>query len=129
MLALLETPLAGLLQATATGTLSTVPAPRWRPGVAVTVVVAAAGYPATPRTGDVITGAQRPGVLQAGTARSGDALVSAGGRVLACTATGADLAAARDAAYALVGGVRLAGSHHRTDIARAATAGEVRIPG
>lgn len=129
MLALLETPLAGLLLATATGTLAAAPAPRWRPGAAVTVVVAAAGYPAAPRTGDVISGAERPGVLQAGTARSGGALVSAGGRVLACTATGADLAAARHAAYALVDGVRLAGSHHRTDIASAAVAGEIRVAG
>lgn len=92
-------------------------------------MVAAAGYPGTPRTGDVITGADQPGVLHAGTARRGDDLVSAGGRVLACTATGSDLAAARAAAYALVDGVSLAGSQHRTDIARAAVRGEVRIPG
>jgi phosphoribosylamine--glycine ligase len=91
------------------------------------VVVASAGYPAAPRTGDVITGAERPGVLHAGTARRADgALVSAGGRVLACTATGSDLAAAREAAYALVHGVALAGSHHRTDVALAAARGGVR---
>jgi phosphoribosylamine--glycine ligase len=121
-LALLATPLAGLLQAVATGQLAGHTPLRWRPGAAVTVVVAAAGYPDAPRTGDLIGGADRPGVLQAGTARrTGDgALVSAGGRVLACTATGPDLAAAREAAYALVGQVSLAGSHHRTDIALAA---------
>jgi phosphoribosylamine---glycine ligase len=128
VLALLETPLAGLLHAAATGGLAGHPPLRWRPGAAVTVVVASDGYPAAPRTGDAITGADRPGVLHAGTARSGGTLVSAGGRVLACTTTGADLAAARAAAYALVDGVRLDGAHHRTDIALAAVEGRVAIP-
>jgi phosphoribosylamine--glycine ligase len=96
----------------------------------VTVVVAAAGYPGTPRTGEVITGSDRPGVLHAGTARREDGtLVSAGGRVLACTATGTDLAAARTAAYRLVDGVGLAGSQHRRDIALAAVEGRVAVPG
>ena len=129
VLSLLDTPLASLLHAAATGRLAEQPPLRWRPGAAVTVVVAAAGYPSSPRTGDVIEGADQPGVLQAGTARRADgALVSAGGRVLACTATGVDLAAARAAAYRLVEGVRLAGAHYRTDIARAAVAGEIRVP-
>ena len=120
VLALLETPLAGLLHAAATGTLAEHPPPRWRPGAAVTVVVAAAGYPGTPRTGDVITGADRPGIIHAGTARRADgALVSAGGRVLAATAVGADVGAARAAAYALVDGVELADSQYRRDIAAA----------
>ncbi|HKD97584.1 MAG TPA: phosphoribosylamine--glycine ligase [Micromonosporaceae bacterium] len=130
VLALLETPLAGVLHAAATGTLSTVPPLRWREGAAVTVVVAAEGYPVAPRTGDVITGADRPGIIHAGTARGafGGALLSAGGRVLCATGTGRSLAEARDAAYALVGGVHLAGSQHRSDIAAAALAGEVRLP-
>ncbi len=55
-------------------------------------------------------------------------MLSAGGRVLCGTATGADLAAARDAAYALVDGVELAGSQHRTDIAAAAIDGRITIP-
>ena len=59
VLALLETPLAGLLHAAATGTLAAQPPLRWRAGSAVTVVLAAAGYPASPRSGDVITGADR----------------------------------------------------------------------
>jgi phosphoribosylamine--glycine ligase len=130
-LALLETPLAGLLYAAATGRLAEQPPLSWRGGAAVTVVLAAAGYPGSPRTGDVITGADRPGVLHAGTARrpADGALVSAGGRVLNCTATGPHLAAARDAAYALVGRIRLAESHHRTDIAEAAVRGEIVLPG
>ncbi|MGR6316558.1 phosphoribosylamine--glycine ligase [Micromonospora soli] len=129
VLALLETPLAGLLHAAATGTLAAHPPLRWRQGAAVTVVVAAEGYPAARRTGDVITGADRPGVIHAGTRRDADGTVrSAGGRVLCGTATGPDLAAARDAAYALVRGIELAGSHHRTDIAAAAVAGEIIVP-
>ncbi|MFG2056524.1 phosphoribosylamine--glycine ligase [Micromonospora sp. NPDC048930] len=130
VLALLETPLAGLLHAAATGTLSTHPPLRWRDGAAVTVVVAAEGYPAAPRTGDPITGADQPGVIHAGTRRDADGtLRSAGGRVLCATATGPDLAAARDAAYTLVRGIELAGSHHRSDIAAGAVEGRIAIPG
>ncbi|MEU3452651.1 phosphoribosylamine--glycine ligase [Micromonospora sp. NPDC006766] len=129
VLALLETPLAGLLHAAATGTLAEHPPLRWRDAAAVTVVVAAEGYPAAPRTGDVITGADRAGVIHAGTRRDADGtLRSAGGRVLCGTATGPDLAAARDAAYDLVRGIELAGSHHRTDIAAAAVDGRIDIP-
>jgi phosphoribosylamine--glycine ligase len=108
----------GLLPAAARGELADHPPPRWRPGAAVTVVVASAGYPGTPRTGDPIEGADRPGVLHAGTRLTGDGtLVSAGGRVLSCTGTGPSVTAAREAAYGLVAGVTLAGSQHRTDIA------------
>ncbi|GIJ27940.1 phosphoribosylamine--glycine ligase [Micromonospora qiuiae] len=130
VLALLETPLAGLLHAAATGTLAEHPPLRWRAGAAVTVVVAAEGYPAKPRTGDVITGAARPGVIHAGTTRrdTDGALLSAGGRVLCGTATGPDLAAARDAAYELVRGIDLAGSHHRSDIAAVAVDGRIVLP-
>ena len=78
----------------------------------------------------MIEGGERPGVIHAGTARRADgALVSAGGRVLSVTATGPDLAAARDAAYALVDGItpgRLAPPHgHR---AARPPRGEVVIP-
>ncbi|MFG2061711.1 phosphoribosylamine--glycine ligase [Micromonospora sp. NPDC048871] len=129
VLALLETPLAGLLHAAATGTLAEHPPLRWRPGAAVTVVVAAEGYPAKPRTGDVITGADRPGIIHAGTRQDPDgALLSAGGRVLCGTATGENLAAARDAAYQLVREVTLEGSHHRSDIAAVAIEGGIVIP-
>ena len=125
VLPLLATPLAGLLYAAATGTLAAHPPLRWHPGAAVTVVVAADNYPGTPRTGDVIEGGERPGVIHASTKRRADgALISAGGRVLSATGTGPDLAAARQAAYALVDGIRLDGSHHRTDIAQAAAQGQ-----
>jgi phosphoribosylamine---glycine ligase len=129
VLPLLETPLGGLLYAAATGRLAEHPPLRWRPGSAVTVVGASAGYPGTPRVGDPVSGADRPGVLHCGTRHGPDGtLVSAGGRVLACTATGPTLAAARAAAYELVDGVRLAGARHRTDIALAAVEGRIRLP-
>ena len=126
VLALLETPLGGLLHAAATGTLAGHPPLRWRPGSAVTVVVAASGYPGTPRTGDVLAGADQPGVLHAGTRRREDgAVVSSGGRVLSATAYGATLEAARDAAYKLADSVELPDGQYRTDIALRAVRGEV----
>ncbi|MEU7567411.1 phosphoribosylamine--glycine ligase [Streptomyces fradiae] len=128
VLARLRTPLAGVLLHAANGTLDAQPPLVWRDEAAVTVVVAARNYPGSPRTGDPITGldevaeadAPHAYVLHAGTKRDGDAVVSAGGRVLSVTATGADLAQARERAYAAVGRIRLDGSQHRTDIARAA---------
>jgi phosphoribosylamine---glycine ligase len=129
VLPLLVTPLAGLLHAAATGTLAAHPPLEWRTGSAVTVVVAASGYPEAPRTGDPVTGADGVGVLHAGTALADDGtVVSAGGRVLAVTAVGDDLAAARQTAYERVAGVRLAGAHWRTDIALAAVEGRIVLP-
>jgi len=130
VLPMLASPLAGVLYAAATGTLSAAPPLVWREGAAVTVVVAADGYPAAPRTGDLISGADRPGVIHAGTRLAADgSLVSSGGRVVCATATGVSLVAARDDAYRLVDSIALAGSQHRTDIAAAAIAGAVRVPG
>ncbi|MEU5428336.1 phosphoribosylamine--glycine ligase [Streptomyces olivoreticuli] len=129
VLARLRTPLAGLLHAAATGTLAALPPLRWSDGAAVTVVVASHNYPGTPRTGDVIEGLPEVAaldtayVLHAGTAHDADgAVVSAGGRVLSVTATGPDLTTARTHAYEGVDLIRLAGSHHRTDIAAKAAA-------
>ena len=123
VLALLETPLAGLLQACATGGLNKVGPLRWRDGAAVTVVVAAEGYPAAPVVGDdVEIGALPDGVtvLHAGTQRDGDRVVSSGGRVLSVTAAAATLDQARDLAYQGVAAVSLRGAHWRSDIASAA---------
>ncbi len=123
VLARLATPLAGVLSASSTGTLAELPALQWHDEAAVTVVVAAHGYPGTVRSGDPITGiddAERvPGVhvLHAGTALRDGTLVSSGGRVLSVVATGPDLAAARGAAYEGVARISLDGSHHRSDIA------------
>ncbi|SDC88201.1 phosphoribosylamine--glycine ligase [Actinokineospora iranica] len=129
VLALLRSPLSRLLHAAATGALADHPPLEWAEGAAVTVVIAADGYPGRPRTGDVITGAEAEGVLHAGTRRRDDgALVSSGGRVLAVVGTGDDLAAARAEAYRKVDAIHLPGSHHRTDIAQRALDGEIGVP-
>jgi phosphoribosylamine--glycine ligase len=129
VLPLLETPLAGVLHAAATGTLAELPPLRWRNGAAVTVVVAAPGYPEAPRTGSPITGAYGDGVLHAGTTPAADGSVhSAGGRVLSVVGLGDDLAAARQVAYERVAAVRLADAHWRTDIALAAVEGRIELP-
>jgi len=131
VLALLETPLAGLLQATATGTLGAVGPLAWRDGAAVTVVVAAQGYPDVPAIGDEVgVGPLPPGVhvLHGGTGVAGDRVLSAGGRVLSVTAVGGSLAAAREAAYAGVGSVQLRGAHWRTDIGLRAVREEIIVP-
>ncbi|MFJ3637113.1 phosphoribosylamine--glycine ligase [Streptomyces sp. NPDC090112] len=125
VLARLRTPLASVLLNAARGTLADEPPLVWREDAAVTVVIASHNYPGTPRTGDPIEGlaevAAEDGpdayVLHAGTRREGDAVVSAGGRVLSVTATGSDLAQAREKAYKAVARIALDGSQHRTDIA------------
>lgn len=128
VLALLESPLATLLHAAATGTLDAHPPLRWRDGSAVTVVIAAENYPGRPRVGDVITGSEAEGVLHAGTSRREDgAVVSSGGRVLSVVGTGADLAAARTDAYRRIESIRLPGSHFRTDIGLAAAEGRISL--
>ncbi|MEV5199132.1 phosphoribosylamine--glycine ligase [Streptomyces sp. NPDC053720] len=131
VLARLKTPLAGVLLGSANGTLDELPPLKWRDDAAVTVVIASHNYPGTPRTGDPIEGlddvaaqdAPHAYVLHAGTRRQGDAIVSAGGRVLSVTATGKDLAGARERAYTAAARIRLDGSHLRTDIARKAAEG------
>ena len=134
VLALLETPLAGLLHAAGSGRLAACGPLRWRTGAAVTVVLAAPGYPEAPRTGDPIDGLDAAGqvegvdVLHAGTRRDGDTVVSSGGRVLSVTAVGADLARARESAYAALEQIRLPGGHARTDIALRAVRGEIAVP-
>jgi phosphoribosylamine--glycine ligase len=130
VLARLKTPLGGLLHAAATGALASFPPLRWSDGAAVTVVIASENYPGTPRTGDPIEGLQEAErldehayVLHAGTRRgSSGEILSAGGRVLSVTATGATLEKARTRAYGAVSRIRLDGSHHRTDIAEKAAA-------
>ncbi|RCW47096.1 phosphoribosylamine--glycine ligase [Halopolyspora algeriensis] len=129
VLSLLRTPLGSLLDATARGELATHPAPEWDSGSAVTVVLAAEGYPGRPRVDEVITGGDAPGVLHSGTRRREDGTVlSAGGRVLSVVAGGPDLAAAREEVYRRVDGVHLPGAHYRTDIALRAARGEVALP-
>ncbi|WP_028815118.1 phosphoribosylamine--glycine ligase [Streptomyces flavidovirens] len=131
VLARLKTPLASVLLNSANGTLDVEPPLTWRDDAAVTVVIASHNYPGTPRTGDPIEGldevaaqdAPHAYVLHAGTRREGDAVVSAGGRVLSVTATGKDLTQARERAYTAVSRIRLDGSQYRTDIAEKAASG------
>jgi len=125
----LATPLGGLLRAAADGGLAGAGPLRWAPGAAVTVVLAAQGYPGTPATGDHIEGledSQRTAgayVLHAGTAVSAAGnLVSGGGRVLDVVGTGADLAQARAAAYRAIAKIRMRGGWYRRDIAERAAA-------
>jgi len=126
----LQTPLATLLYQAATGALKEAPALEWSTDAAVTVVLAAEGYPTNPRIGDLITGvgsADGAFIHHAGTAFKDGALHSAGGRVLSVTAVGQTLAAARSSAYAAIAKISLRGSHYRHDIALAAsTAPKVR---
>ncbi|MDR0344640.1 MAG: phosphoribosylamine--glycine ligase, partial [Nocardiopsaceae bacterium] len=125
----LATPLAGLLAACAGGSLAGTGPLRWLPGAAVTVVIAADGYPGAPARGDPIGGIAAAGqvpaayLLQAGTATDAAGnLVSAGGRVLNVVGSGPDLAAARDTAYRAAALISLRGGWYRTDIAAAAAA-------
>ncbi len=98
----------------------------FRDDACVTVVLASPGYPAEPHTGDVITGVEAADALDevcvfhAGTRRQGDDLVTAGGRVLAVTALGADIAAARARAYEAATLISWPGMQYRSDIAASA---------
>ena len=99
-----------------------------KPGAAVGVVAAAAGYPGDVRRGDVITGIEALDddvhCFHAGTARDADGtLRTAGGRVLCVTATGADVDAARARAYGNLARVHFDGMQARTDIGLPVTAG------
>jgi len=92
----------------------------WAPDWAVTVVMASAGYPASARKGDVITGlAEAEGVeiTHAGTAARDGRLVTAGGRVLNVTGLGPTLEEARGRAYAAVERIHFDGAQYRSDIA------------
>jgi phosphoribosylamine--glycine ligase len=119
----LATPLGGLLEACAVGSLGSAPPIEWRPGAAVTVVIAAENYPGTPVTGDPIAGVEEAEqvegayVLHAGTKLERGLPVTGGGRLLSVVGTGPDVATARTRAYAAVDRIRIRGSHFRTDIA------------
>ncbi len=118
----LESDLVELLEASVDGTLDRTEL-RWRPGAAVCVVMASAGYPGSYAKGKPIHGLaeadQLPEtkVFHAGTARADQHIVTNGGRVLGVTAWARDLSQARDAAYAAVGKIRFDGAQFRRDIA------------
>jgi len=122
----LSTDLAELLSQAATGNLQV--APEFSNEAVVTVVCAAEGYPAIPRTGDVIRGIEQaqavPGVtvICAGVGQNSQGqLITAGGRVLDVTAVGSTLTQARERAYQAVALISWPGMQHRSDIASAAS--------
>jgi len=93
---------------------------KWKPEPSVCVVLAAAGYPGAVRTGDRIEGIANCGaqVFQAGTRSTAEGIVTAGGRVLGVTASGADLAGAIENTYTAVRKIHFEGMHYRSDIAQ-----------
>ena len=122
----LITPLATLLYNAATDNLDDAVL-QWRDESAVTVVLAAQGYPESPKTGAAISSIpaiDKSQVFHAGTSDSSGALLSTGGRVLTVTGTGADLTEARDRAYRAISQIELEGSFYRSDIALNASVAE-----
>ena len=122
----LATPLAQLLYKAATDSLDDV-ALSWRDESAVTVVLAAHGYPESPKTKGAITNIpaiSKTQVFHAGTSLNGVGLISSGGRVLTVTGLGADLTEARDRAYRAISQIELEGSFYRSDIAFNASVAE-----
>lgn len=122
LMARLDDDLLDIMVATAAGKLGERAPARFRDDHAMTVVVAAKGYPGTAIAGGAITGidaAEASGpvtVFQAGTRSDGDTLRASGGRVLTVTATGPDLRAARDAAYRGVEAIGFEDGFCRSDI-------------
>lgn len=122
----LETPLATLLYQAATRDLEGITL-KWREESAVTVVLAADGYPNVSRTGDPISGLPDihcVEVFHAGTKMSDTELVSSGGRVLSVTGIGSDLTEARNCAYRGISQIKLKGSYYRSDVALNAAVAE-----
>jgi phosphoribosylamine--glycine ligase len=123
-----------LLHAAATSRLSQLSRPATA-GYALSVILAAAGYPGRVRTGDVIEGLDAPlppgaFVNHAGTVRAPDGrVVTAGGRVLAVGAHAETLSAAARSAYDAVGRIRWPGEHHRRDIGSRALRGTSPLSG
>jgi phosphoribosylamine--glycine ligase len=118
----LENDLVELLDASVNGTLDKIEL-KWKPMAAVCVVMASGGYPSGYAKGKPIHGlaeaAKLPDtkVFHAGTAKSGNEIVTNGGRVLGVTALGRDLKSAQTAAYAAVGKISFEGAQFRRDIA------------
>jgi phosphoribosylamine--glycine ligase len=122
----LESDLTELCEAALAGRLDQVTA-SWDPRAALGVVIAAHGYPDTPRTGDVISGldaaARLPGkVFHAGTKLEHGRIVTSGGRVLCAVGLGERVVDAQRQAYALVDAIHFSGAHHRRDIGHRAIA-------
>jgi phosphoribosylamine--glycine ligase len=119
----LRSDLVDLVQHALDGTLDRAEA-EWDRRAALGVVLAAAGYPDAPRSGDAIEGLDRVGadthpgckVFHAGTAFEGDRVVTSGGRVLCVTALGDSVKQAQRSAYAAIADIRFDGMQFRHDI-------------
>ncbi|HEX6138796.1 MAG TPA: phosphoribosylamine--glycine ligase [Casimicrobiaceae bacterium] len=129
IMARLRSDLVVLIEHAVAGTLDRVEA-EWDRRPALTVVLAAAGYPGEPRRGDVIAGLDQltqqahedVTVFHAGTVSDGDRVRVSGGRVLGVTALGESLRQAQRAAYATIAAIRFDGMQYRTDIGHRALA-------
>jgi phosphoribosylamine--glycine ligase len=120
----LEPDLVDICEAMINGTLSDMEI-RWKPGASATVVLAAEGYPGSPRKGDVINGLDEATkldsvtVFHAGTSiGANNDLVTAGGRVLGVTAIGDNISHALERAYKATGLINWAGMQYRRDIGK-----------
>lgn len=107
--------------------------PEWNPRPSIGVVMAAANYPGTPRSGDVINGLDAPQrsdskVFHAGTRSQGDAAITAGGRVLTVCALGDTVGMAQACAYQALAQISWHGEFHRSDIGWRAIAREQAAP-
>lgn len=132
LLAMLESPISELLMGAASGNLTATP--KFKKGAALAVVMSSHGYPQAPRTGDVISGIEQANqvtgvdVIHAGTiTNAAGELATSGGRVLAVTAQGANLAAARERAYEAVAQISFADAHYRSDIGLSAEQGTIKL--
>lgn len=130
LMLLLETPLGGLLMAAAKGELADHPPLKWHPGYAVGVVMAADGYPSSPKLGGRMHEGQfRSGnikLFHAGTMRDelGNIRIS-GGRVFTVTGRGHTLGFARSMVYAAIKSFHVPGLFWRSDIAEKAATNQI----
>jgi len=123
----LLTPLADLLYKAATNSLDDTVL-HWSDTSAVTVVLAAQGYPQSPQLGEKITAPapqENTLIFQAGTQEKDGSLISSGGRVMTVTGIGSDLESARHRAYQQISTIGLEGSFYRSDIALVASLAQV----
>ncbi|MDP8913661.1 MAG: phosphoribosylamine--glycine ligase, partial [Pseudomonadota bacterium] len=134
----LESDLLDLMTAVARSRLAELPPPSFADATALTVVMAADGYPEAPAKGGSISGLEAAGdakIFQAGTSLVGEKLVSSGGRVLTVTALGTTILEARERAYSVVEAIDFPSGFYRRDIGwreiarQAASAGQAEAIG
>ena len=124
-----EGDLVALLYAVAQGQSDRAGAPHFSDISALTIVMAANGYPNAPQKGGTVkigdVGTAR--VFHAGTSQNGDVLIASGGRVLNVTASGGSVTEARNNAYAAISAIDFPGGFYRTDIGWRETAREAGL--